>query len=340
MKRLLTLLTLCVATVVLGTASKALAEGCVSTSDGSGIQTQTLYAGQTIDAGTVTVQVVNNNLEVTYATTGGWEIVETHLWVGDDLTNMPQTRKGNPKVGNFPYHSDDITGATSYTTSIPLAVLGFSCPTADSTYYIAAHAALRKSNGSGGYQTETGWADGDRFVDRGAWGTFFTIVLTCDCNGGGGGGGGNCETAFSYDSYYATCFLDIDEDGDGTGDFNRWGWTNGALVSGVYVHDIYAGAGQCDLSKGTLVGTMEVNYNGVNAIVTYSMNAPYVMDETQLYVGNEILARDVNGEFTVAPGQYPYIHDSLGGVTSDSYTVDASDNINVVAHATVCGFPD
>jgi hypothetical protein len=67
-----------------------------------GVQTQTLFAGQTIDIGTVTMEVVDDNLEVTFQADLGWQLQETHLWVGTNLADMPQTRKGSPKIGNFP----------------------------------------------------------------------------------------------------------------------------------------------------------------------------------------------------------------------------------------------
>lgn len=67
------------------------------------------------------------------------------------------------------------------------------------------------------------------------------------------------ETAFAYGGeQLATCFLDLDFNSDSKSDFNRWGWTNGPLAAGSYSFDIYAGAGQCDLTKGTLVGTLNV----------------------------------------------------------------------------------
>lgn len=320
---------------------------CVATENGCGIQTATLYAGQTIAAGTVTMEVIDDNLVVTYVTTGGWELVEAHLWVGTDLAEMPQTRQGNPKIGNFPFNESFTAPKTTHSYSYPLAFLGFSCPDSPDTYYfVAAHATVQLTDGSGNViQTETGWADGDRFVEKGMWGTFSTTKLTC----------GNtaeppvvvqCETAFAYsggtnavDGDMTTSFLDIDEDGDGKGDFNRWGWSNGNIAAGTYTWDIYAGAGQSDISKGTLVGTLTVEYNGSTATVWFDMDAPYYMDENHLYVGNEILARDVNGNFTVAPGQYPTIHDDLKGATSDSYIIEKlSGDIYVVAHATVCGF--
>jgi hypothetical protein len=210
---------------------------------------------------------------------------------------------------------------------------------------IAAHAVVVQVDADGNViESETGWGDGERFVERGSWATYFQYTWQ-DCNGGGGPESGT-ETAFAFGGDWATCFLTIDEDADNVGDFNRWGWTNGALPEGSYSFDIYAGAGQCDLSKGTLVGSLSVEYASGTATVTFNMTEtdidtglPYTMVETHLYVGSEILPTN-NGEFTVAPGQYPTIHDELDNVTSDSYTISGlSGDIYVVAHATVAGFP-
>jgi len=306
----------------------------------------TLYAGQTIESGTLFVEVVGDELVVTYNTSGGWETKETHLWIGTDMADMPQTRQGNPKIGNFPYQ-----GADSY--SIKLSQLGFSCPSADAEFYVAAHASVQLTNDSGSViQAETAWAEGSRFVERGMWGTFSTITLSCATVAAPVNPVGQCETAFAYavgsnpvDGDITNSFLDIDENGDGKGDFNRWGWSIGPVAAGQYQWDIYAGAGQSNINKGTWVGTLTVDYDTMMAgyaIVTFDIdeNSPYYMEENHLYVGNEILPRNVNDEFTVAPGQYPTIHDTLAsGTKTDSYLVNGlSGDIHVVAHATVCGF--
>jgi len=138
-----------------------------------------------------------------------------------------------------------------------------------------------------------------------------------------------CGTAYAYGGReYATCFIDI----VGLGN-NNWGWSIGPLVPETYVFPIYAGAGQCDLGKGTLVGTLTVVYDGSIATVTYNMNPGCTMDETHLYVGSEMLPRiGGDGDFTNAPGQFP-----LGGTTGDPYVITGlSGNIYVVAHADVC----
>lgn len=322
----------------ISTAVNAFA-ACVSTADGSGIQSYTLLAGQTINTGQVTAQVNGNNLEVTYTTTDGWSLNEVHLWVGENIADMPQTRKGSPIPGKFPYVSGDITSATSYQIDIPLDSLGFACPGDDKTYLVAAHASVSKTLADGAVQSETGWSEGARFVERGNWATYSTLALTCDCDSNPPVTG-SCETAFSYSpGEDATCFLDIDEDGDGVGDFNRWGWTIGPLSPGTYnEYDVYAGAGKCDTNKGTHVGTVRVDYDGTTATVSFlNVFYPYNLKETHVYVGNDILPSN-NGYFTVAPGQYTEIHDDLGGAQADSYSIPATGDIYVVSHATVCGF--
>jgi hypothetical protein len=63
----------------------------------------TLFAGQDIPVGTVSVWNDEVELHVTYNTTGGWVMTETHLAVATSLTGIPQTKKGNPIPGKFPY---------------------------------------------------------------------------------------------------------------------------------------------------------------------------------------------------------------------------------------------
>jgi hypothetical protein len=143
------------------------------------------------------------------------------------------------------------------------------------------------------------------------------------------------ETAFAYGGDYATCFLCFDFDGNGKSDFKNWGWSNGPLAAGSYEFELWAGAAKCDLTKGTLVGAVTVDYDGSTATVTYTIDAGWMMERTQLYVGSEPLPM-TDGEYTVSPGQYPYIHDPVADPTTDTYTVTGlSGNIYVVAHADV-----
>jgi hypothetical protein len=85
------------------------------------------------------------------------------------------------------------------------------------------------------------------------------------------------------------------------------------------------------------VGLLTVDYDGSTATVTYNTCGDYTMDEVHLYVGNEILARDVNGDYTVAPGQYPYIDDDIDTNEYTFMVYGLAGDIYVVAHAVVVG---
>lgn len=305
----------------------------------SGVNGVTLFAGQSIEAGTVAFYDIDTDgsgevdaLEVVYTTTDGWELDEVHFWIGNSLADMPQSRSGNPKIGNFPYNFSNLDGETTYSIVIPFSEIGFSCPGPDD-FYVAAHASVRKPDGSGGFQTETGWGDGKRLVQRGNWAMYFSIWITCD---------GTepppveyeSETAFAYGDTYANCFGEYPDFLDNP---NRWGWTNGPLSSGTYTFEIYAGAGLCDLSKGTMVGYLDINYDGTSATVSYSLDSPYKLGEVHLYVGNDLFATDKQGEFTLAPGQYP-LQETFNNLTTTSHSfnsISVTGEIYVVAHAVV-----
>lgn len=126
-----------------------------------------------------------------------------------------------------------------------------------------------------------------------------------------------CETAFARTNDGSNCFI-----GNG---FNRWGWSIGPLAEGTEeTYEIYAGAGQCDISKGTLVGTVDISYVDGNVSVTYNIDDSIVVSETHTYAGNDMFPTQKNGKPTVAPGQFT-IQEDLSG------------EIFVIAHAVVCG---
>ncbi len=107
-----------------------------------------LIAGQNMDAGTVVVTIVNGEIVVTYVGEG-WEITETHLYIGPE-EEMPSTNNGNPKVGNFPYKNNHPAGTTEVTYTGPSLLEG-------DCVYIAAHAVVVNTTTG---QTETAWAAG------------------------------------------------------------------------------------------------------------------------------------------------------------------------------------
>ena len=145
-----------------------------------------------------------------------------------------------------------------------------------------------------------------------------------------------CETGFAVcAANISTCFIDSG--------FNRWGWTIGPLAkANQSTFGIYIGAGQCDLSKGKLVGNVVLDYNqstGV-AVASISIIEGYGLKETHLYIGDTAYPMVKRGKKwvpTVAPGQFPYKHDNLGNTRWDQYTIEGlSGEINLIAHAVVC----
>lgn len=110
------------------------------------------------------------------------------------------------------------------------------------------------------------------------------------------------------------------------GYFANWGWTN-PILPGSYTMDLWAGAGQCDTSKGMLVGTVTANYDGANVNVTYNVGAPFLLTETHVYAGYAMFPQMRNGRNTVAPGQY-----------TNNGPFDGN-QVYVIAHGVV-GIPD
>ena len=120
-----------------------------------------LIAGQYNVVGNVVITVEYETL--TIEITSDCDIVETHVWVGDDLEDIPRTKKGNPKIGHFPYTADDEIDLTQL----------------DDTIYVLIHAVVDCPCGE-----ETAWADtfGTPFSDEPAifgnrWGYFLTLSL-------------------------------------------------------------------------------------------------------------------------------------------------------------------
>ena len=71
---------------------------------GPGLHPTTLFAGRTIDAGTVSVWNSPKKLMIQVESTGDWSISEVNIYVGyPDINPLPATNNGNPKPGRFPY---------------------------------------------------------------------------------------------------------------------------------------------------------------------------------------------------------------------------------------------
>lgn len=313
-----------------------------------------IIAGQSINVGQICFDDVDTDsngyddvLKVTYTTTNGWELTEAHFHIAEGLSGIPVTKKGNPIPGQFAYNSGPIIG-TTYTFTIPFSAINISCPSQNpfSRYY-AAHCVVRKNLGGTSWQTETGWGAGPGFSGSN-WGMYNQFTLYCDNPPPPPPPSYRCETAFGKGiESLAKCFICNFEDppyllgncqGPGSG---RWGWSNGPYNTGNYTLELWAAAGLCNTSNGTLVGNISINYNGTTAVVTYTTSTNFTLDAVHLYVGSEPLYKKLQGqqEYTIAPGQFPYKGEGLPpNTTTYTFTINnISGPIYVVAHAVVCG---
>lgn len=321
-----------------------------------------LWAGQDNEAGTVYISNDNENFYITIDTNSSADLKEVHIYVYEDESALPDKR---PTPGLAPYVEQNIF-ADSVTVTIPLTEL-----VNLEDYYFAIHASLVEdavgSVDGSSLAGETAYAAGDDTPDyngKGAWYYVVgytlnavieyitenvyedvtvdveedvyldvyeevivpleTVVDPKDLEMGE-------ETAWAYadpNGQYGNNFLDFG--------FSRWGWSIGPLTSGSYEFPIYAGAGLSDITKGTLVGSLFVEYNALvgTAEVEYVLDEGFYLGVTQIYVGNEMFAQN-GGVPTVAPGQLGNIHD-LDFADSDSFSLEGlSGEIFITAHADV-----
>ncbi len=134
-----------------------------------------------------------------------------------------------------------------------------------------------------------------------------------------------CETAYAK-ADNGICFLTLSPISA-----NNWGWTN--LITPGYTGSwpMYAGAGQCDISKGTLVGHVDVSYIDGTITVDYVLDQGFNLSETHVWIGSDKLPVK-KGVYQTAPGKFNYNGLDpvvLTGQTGDKY---------VAVHAGVCWF--
>ena len=138
----------------------------------------TLLAGRTINVGTVSVCNDEEYLYVKLSTTGGWVLSESHLAVENDFSNIPQTKKGNPKIGLFSLKAAHDQAVTVYTYMISLEEYGYK---AEDMLYIAIHADVKLFNQQTGecIQQESAWGEGTEFPGMN-WASYFSHTVISD----------------------------------------------------------------------------------------------------------------------------------------------------------------
>ena len=140
------------------------------------IQANSNGNGETV--GTVTVTDHSGTLNVSFEMNFPFLLFEAHSAAGLSCEDIPQTKKGNPKVGKFEssWESAGFPGS-----SVVNLTLNNTYP-AGAEICVAAHAVVYDSTGGATHEeafintAESAWADGDGFPGRN-WATNFQFQL-------------------------------------------------------------------------------------------------------------------------------------------------------------------
>jgi hypothetical protein len=301
------------------------------------IKITTLFAGQHIDVGEISISNDANNLFVVYNVKGNWSLKETHLYVGNE-GNLPLGGGGNPKIGHFPYHGDhDLT--QSYTFTVPLDQL-------EKCFVISAHAVVVKEENGDITSSETAFGFGENEFDDGSrWGWYFEYCLQeCDDdddenddsndendddnddddgnNDDGNDDGDNnvedCINAFAYNtsiserSYCSTYTDNVN--------MTNAGWSNefnfSTQQNAHYMLPLYANVDNCDLEPASVPGAFVIGYvdiyifsEGLGDGAQFFTSVKYVIEDNtyeitdaNLYLKNTKFPNDLDP----SGGEYNY----------------------------------
>jgi hypothetical protein len=136
-----------------------------------------IWAGQSINAGTVNIMNDADYIYVTYSTVDDWMLQETHVHIGSTLSDIPHTKKNIPIPGQFAYsnYHDPVVATFSY--NIPRSAYTYEV---GDTIIIAAHCSLtRYDETDSTYQQETGWG-GNHNGPGPRWWYYIEYVITDD----------------------------------------------------------------------------------------------------------------------------------------------------------------
>ncbi|MDF9828963.1 hypothetical protein [Parabacteroides sp. PF5-6] len=156
-----------------------------------------LIAGKQTPVGTVTVGNDKENLYVTYTLDASWNLSDTKLFVGDDA-DLPVNNGGNPQMGHFPYKTTHSPAVNTFTYVISLEEISECVTIAAQGEVISPEEQTASAWGEGTafgksgamkfeycvqecievpaepirYETESAWSAGDRYTEKGNWGTY------------------------------------------------------------------------------------------------------------------------------------------------------------------------
>ncbi|AIO19415.1 hypothetical protein KQ51_01539 [Candidatus Izimaplasma bacterium HR1] len=239
-----------------------------------------IWAGQDIFAGTIEVYInAQGNIEFHIDLIEGALVQEFHIYMYDEVYEIPLSR---PAPGLAPYVVENLY-MNDFTYEIPLTEL-----VDYEDYYFIFHLALVDDDDQGTPPTdvdgETAYGGGPNGPGDGAW--FYAmgfILIPCDEEPPGPEPETGVETAYAYF-------------GENSYELWPWGWYSD-YQEGIF--PVYAGAGQNDLTKGTLVGYIEV----VGLEVTFMPLEGFEAVGYHYYIGPEVPER--------IPGHWQTITDDI-----------------------------
>ena len=136
---------------------------------------------------------------------------------------------------------------------------------------------------------------------------------------------GACGTAFMYSDD-----LRINE----VTNSNRWGWIEYYDEDGSITRDIYVGAGQNDLSKGTNIGSVTISRSGSMLNFDFDLDGDYEFSELHIHVADT--AEEATG-VAKSPGRYNR-NGILSGLEDQSLDIldELADDFWIIVHADAC----
>jgi len=327
----------------------------------------TLFAGQHIDVGTISISNSGTKLFVTYDVTGSnWWLSETHLFAGD-IDDAPFTNIGNPQIGQFDYHGpDELT--QYYIQCISLDEI-------DEVISIIAHAVVVQKQDGQTSATETAFGKGDTEFSGNRWGWIIDYEpQDCDDdddddetsedeetledeeivdqdisddqedtdrNNLDDTNNQGCMDAFAYSSPGSSQCT--------TNDFDRWGWTNNVIPNdrhyipgGVtYTYPLYASAFDCAIDNSIKIGDVQIKVEGGDSVLYATVSVTLTkqelsITEIDIYAGETSYPIDDSGNPTMVFDEFDV---SLNSMNEKSYTVtwlDWYDQTNFIVHVKVC----
>ena len=294
-----------------------------------------LWANQNNNIGSATVSNDAENLYITINAVENFRDVLENIkvWVGGNLDLLPRAGDNTPVPDDFPFKAS-ATGNT-YTMTIPFSSIDtyssgkITCN--NSSLYVFIHVDIS----IGGSSDATAWGGCVAGKDSPGWYFYDTYIPGC-CDTPPPSDNCYSQTAFAKGGWVFTTDKKSNPENLSTLGLtkNRWGWAINIKTTGTTTYPIYAGAGLNNISKGKMVGTLSVSWDGSNATVTYTMNNGFTLTGTHVYAGD-------TKPTTIAPGQYgnTMSFDPPASSYTGTYNVSDSngDGIWIIAHAGAFG---